>query len=215
MATQSSTNLKLRMLKTVAAAIQTLLTLGLVIPVLFFLAGTAHADILVSNYDHGTVDKYNDDGTLKQPNFLTGVAFAEGVQCVARSQNLVYVGNSHSGVVKVYDLLTGEHYAGQDFTISGASSVIALAMDAGATELYAADYYGGHLYALNLPINGPGETCTPASPCVVNTQFLVLSEISVAWAGRKTIVPFSPSSFPPPSPPLSLSSPPPPPPRPT
>ncbi len=138
MATQSKTDSTLNSKQStgrVIAARTKVLRLSVAMA-LVVLVGTAHADLLVSNYDHGAVDKYKDDGTIKEAGFLTGVTFAEGVQCVKRSQNLVYVGNSHSGEIKVYDLLTGEHYSGQDFTINGASSVIALAMDASASVLY-------------------------------------------------------------------------------
>ncbi len=127
----------------------------------FLLVPTVRADILVSNYNAGSVDKYNSDGTHPVLGFLAGASFAEGVQCVKRSSNEIYaVGGSRPTPIKVYDLTTGLDL-GKDININGAIRIVALAMDASASVLYAADNQANKIWAVNL---GPGP-CQPANPC--------------------------------------------------
>jgi hypothetical protein len=169
MASQSRTNLKSWMLKTIAAGFAAFPLSLLVVVSLFVLADTGHADILVSNFHSGSVGKYYDDGTVNTLDFLQGAASAEGVQCVKLTSNEVYVAAANSPTIGVYNLTTGGPPV-STFTVVGPTRFVALAMNADASVLYGADTYSG-LWAVNLPIGTPNAPCTPALPCHAGTTF--------------------------------------------
>ncbi len=54
-------------MRVIAARIKLIRLLSVAAVALFLFAGTAHADILVSNYTGSSVDKYLDDGTHPIP----------------------------------------------------------------------------------------------------------------------------------------------------
>ena len=138
------------MLQTIAAGFAAVPLLLLLVVSLFVLAGTVHADVFVSNYNNNTVGKYYDDGTVNSLNFFQGATTAEGVQCVKLLSNEVYVANANSPTIRVYNLTTG--IIASSFTIAGATDIVSMAMNAGATVLYGGDFRSNHIWAVNLPI---------------------------------------------------------------
>ena len=183
MAHQSQTSPKLNpiqsIVREVAPRVKALQLLSAAIVALFLVA-PVRADILVSNYNAGTVDKYNDDGTINKLGFLSGATTAEGVQCVKLTSNEVYVASVGSPMIRVYDLTTGLEDVTKDFMIKGATSIISLAIGTDPVTgipnvLYAADPFNTHptIWAVSLPIgSGPCPPNNPANnPCSVHTQW--------------------------------------------
>ncbi len=156
-------------MQVIAARINVVRLLSAAAVALFLFVGTAHAQILVSNYDNSSVDKYFDDGTHRV-QFLTGAAFAEGVQCVKLTSNEVYVASATDNKIRVYNLTTGGPPVAT-YPIAASSRIVALAMNGEGTVLYAADDHLHKIFALNLPIDLPGAPCTSAGNCFVDTPY--------------------------------------------
>ena len=169
-------------MRVIAARIKVVRLLSAAAVALFLFVGTAHADIFVSNYDHGSVDKYYDNGHINVPDFLPGAAHAEGIQCKKLSTNEVYVAHfTGDPTIGVYNLTTRAHL--RDITITGVTTgLVALAMNASATVLYAADPYTQHIWAINLP-DGTGP-CTPSVPCSTPNNTLTSGDLIVGPDGN-------------------------------
>ena len=151
--------------RVVAARIKVLRLLSVAAVALFLLVGTAQADIFVSNYGTHYIEKWDDSGHVINARFIFANGASEGIACVKLMQNRIYVANN-SPTIGVYDINTGGIISGASFTISGASKIAALAFNITGTRLYAADWYGKHIYAVDLPLGG---SCTPSGNCNVPT----------------------------------------------
>jgi hypothetical protein len=117
--------------------------------VLLLFVGTLHADIFVSNFGNGTIERFNDAG--QQPTtFVSGLGGTEGVSCVKLSSNELYAANNGSSI-HVYNLTTGLPI--RTFTVSGASNIAAISFSIDGSVLYVADYGGSHIFGVN-PSNG-------------------------------------------------------------
>jgi len=163
MANRSRAVLGLLMKKIAVIAVQILPLLPLVLVPALLLVGTSRADIFVSNYAPGNVVRCHDDGT-SCTTFVSGVGTAEGVRCVKLSSDVMYVADN-GATIGLYHLSDGS--GDGSFTISGAISIAALAINATGTVLFAADYDAGKIWAIDLP-DGSGP-CTHAAPCSAST----------------------------------------------
>lgn len=148
MATRSRTDVQSMTSRTLAATINSLPRLALMVAALLLFAGAAHAQVFVSNYGSGYVENCTEDGASCQTHFIDSQGYSEGIACVKLSSNKMYVANN-GNVIYVYTL-SGSPLTGDDITLPSNAQIAALTLDVTASRLYAADYGGENIYTVDL-----------------------------------------------------------------
>ncbi len=164
MANPSRPNLESLTARTMAASSRALVPLSVIAAALFFLAGSAHAQVFVSNYQSGYVEKCTEDGASCVSMFNTNSS-TEGIACVKLTNNKIYVADN-SNVIQVFPLSGGSPTT---ITLPSSASIAALAFNITGSRLYAAAYVSsgtGHIYAVDVN----GGPCLPSGNCNVATS---------------------------------------------
>ena len=137
--TKPTLNPKQSTMRVIAARIKVLQLLSVAAVALFLLVGTAHADIFVSNYGTGYIEKWDDSGHVINSQFINtgGAQRAEGLACVKLMKNKIYAANANSNMIGVYDITTGIETS--HFSV-GTGSIAGLAFNITGNMLYVAEY---------------------------------------------------------------------------
>ena len=153
MANQSQTkptlNPRQSTMQAIASRIKVVPLLSVTTVALFLLVGTVHADIFVSNYGTGYIEKFDDSGQLINAQFINAGGSSEGLACVKLTKNEIYVANNGS-TIGVYDINSGQL---KRTLHPGASAIAGMAFNITGDTLYAADWVGKRIYKVN-PITG-------------------------------------------------------------